>query len=394
MAVVVPSPREVVGLLRSLAHQPRARVLHGVRELNLLRDRDAVVHDLGGAVLRLEDDVAALGAERDADDVRELVHAPLHLLERGAVVGVEVELLRRRLGREGRAGGPRAGNAEEAERKEWGGGGEGRRQRGEVRARLGGGGGGTAGPEGRRRIVRSWKGLRRNGVEASRAGRPDDARGAPASAPTGAFERGERSRRGGDAGFVQASGRSRGSSTRGRHAPFRLERISSSARRARPWAADGGRRMASVAGTPEGDASARAREKTRHRGGTWCRAFGSPRLGGVGTRRSRPRARTPDVSRRSIRRSARERVSGFWCVAGFPARRGSATLPGPRVRVETHLVFMVVDSMAAMFDARTVPWRKRRGRMCPFDGLPPLRDALFGGGDVDNMIYGIAKSND
>ena len=64
------------------------------------------------------------------------------------------------------------------------------------------------------------------------------------------------------------------------------------------------------------------------------------------------------------------------------------------MRVETHLVFMVVDSMAAMFDARTVPWRKRRGRMCPFDGLPPLRDALFGGGDVDNMIYGIAKSND
>jgi hypothetical protein len=93
-----------------------------------------------------------------------------------------------------------------------------------VRARLGGGGGtGRSGGEEENRPV--VEGLRRNGVEASRAGRPDDARGAPASAPTGAFERGERSRRGGDAGFVQASGRSRGSSTRGRHAPFRLERI-------------------------------------------------------------------------------------------------------------------------------------------------------------------------
>ena len=59
--------------------------------------------DLGGAVLGLEDDVAAFGSEGDTDDVREFVDTFLHLLERGAILGVEVELLGR-LGGGGHAG--------------------------------------------------------------------------------------------------------------------------------------------------------------------------------------------------------------------------------------------------------------------------------------------------
>ena len=82
----------VVGLRGGLPDQLGADVLDRVLELDLLRDRHAVVDDLGRAVLGLEHDVAALGAERDADDGGELVDAGLHLLE-GLALAVEVELL-------------------------------------------------------------------------------------------------------------------------------------------------------------------------------------------------------------------------------------------------------------------------------------------------------------
>ena len=68
---------DVVGLLGDLLDELRADLLERVVELDLLGDRDAVVGDRGRAPLLLEDDVAALGAERDLDGVRELVHAAL-----------------------------------------------------------------------------------------------------------------------------------------------------------------------------------------------------------------------------------------------------------------------------------------------------------------------------
>src|SRR5207248_808247 len=57
---------DVVGLRRHLAQKLRSGVLHGVLELDLAHDRDAVVGHSRGAELLLEDYVAALGSERDA----------------------------------------------------------------------------------------------------------------------------------------------------------------------------------------------------------------------------------------------------------------------------------------------------------------------------------------
>ena len=68
---------DVVGLLGDFLDQLGADLLVRVLELDLLGDRYAVVGDRGGAPLLLEDDVAALGAERDANGVGELVHAAL-----------------------------------------------------------------------------------------------------------------------------------------------------------------------------------------------------------------------------------------------------------------------------------------------------------------------------
>ena len=68
---------DVVGLLGDLLDQLGADPLERVLELDLLGDGDAVVGDGGGAPLLVEHDVAALRAERDADGVGELVHAPL-----------------------------------------------------------------------------------------------------------------------------------------------------------------------------------------------------------------------------------------------------------------------------------------------------------------------------
>ena len=77
---------DVVGLLGDLLDQLGADLLVGVLELDLLGDRDAVVGDRGGAPLLLQDDVAALRAERDAHGVGELVHAGF---EPAASLGVE-----------------------------------------------------------------------------------------------------------------------------------------------------------------------------------------------------------------------------------------------------------------------------------------------------------------
>ena len=77
---------DVVGLLRDLLDELGADLLVRVLELDLLGDAHTVVGDRGGAPLLLQDDVAALRAERDLDGVGELVHAAL---ERAARVLVE-----------------------------------------------------------------------------------------------------------------------------------------------------------------------------------------------------------------------------------------------------------------------------------------------------------------
>jgi hypothetical protein len=74
VAVVVPSPA------RSLvfAHHLRAHVLELVVEFDFLGDGDAVLGDARRAVGFVDDDVAALGAERDLDGVVEDVDAAQH----------------------------------------------------------------------------------------------------------------------------------------------------------------------------------------------------------------------------------------------------------------------------------------------------------------------------
>ena len=68
---------DVVGLLGDFLDELGADLLVGVLELDLLGDGDAVVGDRGGAPLLVQHDVAALGAEGDADRVGQLVHAAL-----------------------------------------------------------------------------------------------------------------------------------------------------------------------------------------------------------------------------------------------------------------------------------------------------------------------------
>ena len=70
----------VVGLLGDLAHHLRAHVLELVLELDLLGDGDAVLGGARGAERLVEDDVAALGAQRDLDGVGEDVDAAQHAL--------------------------------------------------------------------------------------------------------------------------------------------------------------------------------------------------------------------------------------------------------------------------------------------------------------------------
>ena len=81
---------DVVGLLGDFLDELGPDLLERVFEVDLLGDRHTVVGDRGGAPLLLEDDVAALRAERDAYGVGELVHARL---ERPAGVLVVGDLL-------------------------------------------------------------------------------------------------------------------------------------------------------------------------------------------------------------------------------------------------------------------------------------------------------------
>ena len=74
---------DVVGLRGDFAHHLRAHVLELVLELDLLGDGDAVLGDARSAERLVDDDVAALGAERHLHRVGEDVDAAQH-----AVAGV------------------------------------------------------------------------------------------------------------------------------------------------------------------------------------------------------------------------------------------------------------------------------------------------------------------
>ena len=77
---------EIVGLRGHFTHQLRAHVLELVGELDFLGDGDAVLGDARRAVGAVDDDVAALGAERHLDGVVEDFDAAKH-----AVAGITGE---------------------------------------------------------------------------------------------------------------------------------------------------------------------------------------------------------------------------------------------------------------------------------------------------------------
>jgi hypothetical protein len=81
---------DVVRLVRDLEHELRAHVLERVLEVDLLRDRDAVLGHGRRAERLLEDDVATRRSQRDTDGLGELLDARAHL--RPGVV-VEQDLL-------------------------------------------------------------------------------------------------------------------------------------------------------------------------------------------------------------------------------------------------------------------------------------------------------------
>ena len=68
---------DVVGLLGDFLDQLSADLLVRVLQLDLLGDGHTIVGDRGGAPLLLQDDVAALGAQRHLYRVGEGVQAPL-----------------------------------------------------------------------------------------------------------------------------------------------------------------------------------------------------------------------------------------------------------------------------------------------------------------------------
>ncbi len=71
---------EIVGLLGDLAHHLRAHVLELVVKLDLFCDRHAVLGDARRAERLVENDVAALGAERHLDGIGENIDAAQHLV--------------------------------------------------------------------------------------------------------------------------------------------------------------------------------------------------------------------------------------------------------------------------------------------------------------------------
>jgi hypothetical protein len=63
----------VAGLRRDFAHHLRAHVLHWILELNLFRDGHAIFGNRRAPIFLIENDVAALRAERDFHCVGELI---------------------------------------------------------------------------------------------------------------------------------------------------------------------------------------------------------------------------------------------------------------------------------------------------------------------------------
>src|SRR5207244_9163416 len=82
---------EIRGLGRHFLHHLGAHVLDLVLELDLLGHRDAVLGYRGVTELLVDDDVPALGAERDLHRLGQLIHAAL---QAGASLNVELQLLR------------------------------------------------------------------------------------------------------------------------------------------------------------------------------------------------------------------------------------------------------------------------------------------------------------
>src|SRR5207247_11081424 len=77
----------VGGLRGDLAHHLRSHVLQRILQLDLLGHGHAVLGDRGRPELLLDDDVAALGAQRHLDGVGELVDAVEDALPRLLAIG-------------------------------------------------------------------------------------------------------------------------------------------------------------------------------------------------------------------------------------------------------------------------------------------------------------------
>src|SRR6185503_18567722 len=73
-------------LARDFLHHLRAHVLERVRQVDFLRDGDAVLRDRGRSELLVENHVAALRAEGHLHGVREAVDAAEDPLPRGVAV--------------------------------------------------------------------------------------------------------------------------------------------------------------------------------------------------------------------------------------------------------------------------------------------------------------------
>ena len=87
VAVVVPSPADVAGLLGDGVDELGAHVLERVGQIDFLGDGDAVLGDGRPAERLVDDDVPPGRPERDADRVGQLLGAGKELL--AGVVGVE-----------------------------------------------------------------------------------------------------------------------------------------------------------------------------------------------------------------------------------------------------------------------------------------------------------------
>jgi hypothetical protein len=66
---------DVGRLARDFTHHAGAEILDRILQVDLLGDGDAVLGDGGRSEFLVEHDVAALGAERHLDCVRQLIHA-------------------------------------------------------------------------------------------------------------------------------------------------------------------------------------------------------------------------------------------------------------------------------------------------------------------------------